>query len=225
MFSVFEERPWFLPCAIPLTVLYTSSFIFSDVLQLVALVPANTLITHTYTWNLVTSCFVESSLTKVIIDLAGLWSLTGVIGKPNIEQFGIYLSFSILAATIGTSIICFFKFVMLGIESPLVVPLYGFCGIQVSLAMYARHCSKSQKLCAFLPQLNFHHLPILIIIVLLALRIIGLRSLTEDILFSFVALLFSWSYLRFYYKFDDNDALGDNADDFTFVGMFPDVGL
>ena len=43
-----------------------------------------------------------------------------------------------------------------------------------------------------------------------------------DLPFTIVALFFCWSYLRFYYRFDDNGPLGNNNDDFAFVQMFPE---
>lgn len=220
-----SARPWFFCCIVPLIVLFLANFVFSDALHYLALVPANTLITHTYTWNLVTSCFLETNIAKLVVDIIAVWWLSGILGNPNVEQFGIYFCFSILASSIGVSMICFFRFVTLGIEGPLVIPLYGFSGVLISLAMFARQLLKSQLIFSKLPNFTYHHVPVVIVMSLLMLRVVGMKSCTEDFLFSCVSLLFSWSYLRFYYKFNDIDGFGDSSEEFTFVGMFPEVIL
>jgi hypothetical protein len=43
-----------------------------------------------------------------------------------------------------------------------------------------------------------------------------------DLPFTIVALFFCWSYLRFYYRYEDNSPLGNKDDDFAFVRMFPE---
>lgn len=43
-----------------------------------------------------------------------------------------------------------------------------------------------------------------------------------DLPFTIVALFFCWSYLRFYYRYEDNGPLGNNNEDFAFVRMFPE---
>jgi len=43
-----------------------------------------------------------------------------------------------------------------------------------------------------------------------------------DLPFTIVALFFCWSYLRFYYRYEDNGPLGNNSEDFAFVRMFPE---
>lgn len=64
------------------------------------------------------------------------------------------------------------------------------------------------------------------------LWLIGLKVFAVDLPFSIIAMLFSWSYLRFYFRYDekfssDGTSLGrtygDNSEEFAFVGMFPEV--
>ena len=70
------------------------------------------------------------------------------------------------------------------------------------------------------------------------LWLIGFRIFAVDLPFSIVAILFSWSYLRFFYNFeyekvprfdDDGNILspecsfGDSSVEFAFVSMFPEV--
>jgi hypothetical protein len=162
---------------------------------------------------------------KLIVDIGAVWHFSGIIGNPNVEQFGIYFCFSLLAASIGASIVCFFRFVTLGIEGPLIIPIYGFGGVIITMAMFARYLKKSEPFIGRIPNITYNHLPVLIMVFLISIRVIGLKSFSEDVLFSLVSLLFSWSYLRFYYKFNDvGDGIVDcSLDEFTFVGMFPEV--
>jgi hypothetical protein len=218
-----DDRPLFVWCALPLLVLYVLSIVINDAMTLFSLVTANTLITHTYVWNLVTSSFFEANPFKLGTDLVILWLISKDVGKPNIEQFGLYFVFGILACSIGTSIICFLRFVGTGHEFPLITSTYGFSGVLLSLFMYARHALRGQPLHPHLfPQMTYHYLPTLYIGIQIILRIIGLRIVAMDLSFSCIGLLFSWSYLKFYYRHVDNEPPGDRTDDFNFVGMFPE---
>jgi hypothetical protein len=222
MTSIVEDRPCFFSCAVPLVLLSAICWLSTDAVDIFALVPANTLITHTYTWNLATSCFLETSPVKLILDLGLLWYLAPIVGTPNFEQFSLYFVFSILASTIGTSIIAFFRFVSLGIEAPLVTPIFGFSGILICILTFTRKQLKGQSLNPRIPHITFHNLPIIFLLVQTTLRLIGLRSMTSDVLFAWISLFFSWSYLRYYYKFTETEPLGDSHEEFTFVGMFPE---
>ncbi len=225
MSSLLAERPLFLYCAVPLIVLYSCNFFINDCPELIALVPANTLITHTYAWNMVTSCFYETNPIKLILDLILLWFATEKVGSPNIEQFGLYFVFNVLACTMGTSIYCFIRFVGTGLERPLIVPIYGMNGVIMAFLMLIRQQYKSQSISSRYPSITFHHLPVIFALIETLLYFVGLSTLSSDLSFTWVSLLFSWSYLRFYYKYLEIDPPGDKSEDFQFVGMFPEVAL
>jgi hypothetical protein len=222
--DVVYNRPLFTVCAVAVCVLFCLNFVLSDCADRVGLVTANTLITNTYVWNLVTSCFYERYVAKVVFDIVALLYVTKALPVPNIEQFGLYFLFSILACTIGTSTYCFFSFMAVAKESSLITPIYGFSGVLMSILMYARHQYRNESVHTAFPKLTFHHLPALFLVVQIALYFLYCKFLVTDLHFSVIALFFSWSYLRFYYKHSvGSDATGDGSEDFSFVAMFPEV--
>lgn len=231
----FQDRPLFLLCIIPLLLLYSCNYFLDDCESILALVTANTIITHTYVWNMVSACFYETNTFKLVLDIALLWWSTKLINKPNIEQFGLYFLFTILACTIGTSTYYFFRFVGSGRDDFLLVPIYGFNGIFMSFLMYIRRFRGNQSIHDAMPRITYHQLPALFLTLQFITGIfLGIRFfLFRDILFTFLAMLFSWSYLKFYYKFEDeNPLLPHNLvtqpesmlqEEFQFVNMFPEV--
>ena len=101
--DIMSNRPFFLFCSSTLLVLFGCNYFVKDCADAIGLVTANTLITNTYVWNLVTSCFYETNPIKLLIDIFGLLCITKPIEIPSVEQFGLYFLFGILASTIGTS--------------------------------------------------------------------------------------------------------------------------
>eukprot|EP01038_Epipyxis_sp_PR26KG_P008058 gene8058-10916_t len=87
-------------------------------------------------------------------------------------------------------------------------------------------CRQSIPINDRLPFITNHNLPMIILLVQIALRLCGIHSLTMDLPFTCVALLFSWSYLRFYFRYGELQQqpiiFGEKADEFSFVNMFPE---
>lgn len=222
--SILEERPLFVFCGVPLLVAHILVYILIDASQFLSLITANTLITHTYVWNMITCSFFEASPFKLIIDLGILWVSSSHIGKPNIEQFGLYFAFALLACSAGTSILRFLQFVGSGHEQALLVATNGFSGILQACLMYSRHSLRGQPLHPKLfPTITYHYAPTLYASIQIVFRIFGFRSIAQDLTFTIIGMVFSWSYLKFFYKYSDTEPAGDRSDDFTFVGMFPEV--
>lgn len=222
--SVKEERTLFLWCAVPILVEYSLNFVLKDCTSTLALIPANTLITHTFVWNLASSSFYESNPLKAGFDVIMLWWISKHVGAPSLEQFGLYFAFSILACSIGTSVLSFLRFVSSGHEYPLISPSYGFGGVLIALMMFARQKLRNQPVHhRFLQFFTYNNVPTVYCGLQLVLALIGLKSFTQDLSFTFISLVFSWSYLKFYYKYNEIDPPGDRSEDFTFVGMFPEV--
>lgn len=220
--DVIANKPLFTYCSGLLIILYSLNFVLKDCTETIGLVTANTLITNNYVWNLVTSCFYESNPIKLFLDIVGLLLVTKSLPIPCLEQFGLYFIFSVLACTIGTSTYCFVRFFSTSKEETLVTPIYGFCGVLVTVAMFARQQLRNESVHAALPMITYHNLPVLIVAVQLFLCAVYLDFLATDLPFTVIALFFSWSYLRFYYKFGESELWGDKADDFSFVTMFPE---
>lgn len=193
------------------------SFVLPQADDVLGLVAANTLITHTYVWNLVTGAFFETSWIKVGIDLCLLFGVSKMVVIESMEQFLLYFAFSLLAASLLSSAYCFSRFIFSGHEDALIIPMYGFSGVLMCLMLLARRTHRSAAVLPQLPALTYHNLPAAFLCLQLVLYAAGLRAMTRDLPFAVVAALFCWSYLRFYYTPSTTD------EDFAFVGMFPEV--
>lgn len=110
------------------------------------------------------------------------------------------------------------------------LPAVGFNGVLMSILMYARKLYRNQSVHYSVPAITYNNLPLLLI----AFQVIttytpdlpyigGIRLLSHDLIFSVISLFFSWSYLRFYFKFSDSIEYGDKSEEFAFVMMFPEV--
>lgn len=222
--SILEERPLFVICGIPLLITHLLSYFVTDLSQYLSLITANTLITRTYVWNMITCSFFEPSPIKLAVDLVILWISSKHIGRPSVEQFGLFFAFALLSCSVGTSILRFLQFVGSGHESALLVATNGFSGIIQAFLMFSRHSLRSQPLHPKMFQnVTYHFAPTLYALVQVCLRLVGFRSFAQDLSFTVIGMVFSWSYLKFFYKYSEVEPAGDRSDDFTFVGMFPEV--
>jgi hypothetical protein len=206
----------------PVVILHCSIYLFNDYLSILSLVPANTLITHTYVWNLVTSCFFETNLIKLALDLFLLVSVASHVKPTSIEQFFLYMIFSILTSTLGTSFLCFLQFGIFGDENGLVTPYFGFSGILMALFMFCRQASPNHSWISKIPILTYQYLPLVYFIFITLCSWFSL--LTHDFYFMFISFFFSWSYLRFYYRFDEG-VTNYLSEEFAFISMFPEVRM
>lgn len=214
-----------LACSVTVLLLitYSLNFFLSDCIAKVGLVAGNTLIANTYVWNVVTSCFFETHFIKLAGDIVALFFVTRELKISMLDQFGLYLIFSVLACTVGTSAYCFLRFFGTGLEEMLMEPIYGFSGVFVALLMYARRQQRGEPIHFTVPQVTYQNLPLLVVVGQMLLWVVGLRHLALDLPFTIVSLFFSWSYLRFYYRYEEGGQLGDKSDEFAFVSMFPEA--
>jgi hypothetical protein len=103
-------------------------------------------------------------------------------------------------------------------------PTYGFGGAYVLIIMYCRQQYKKEPVFSLFPGLTYHNLPVITFTAQLIFWFCGLTPFVSDIKFTFLSILIGWSYLRFYYKYDDvSDHAGDYSDEFSFVAMFPNA--
>jgi hypothetical protein len=224
MANILTDRPITVACVVPLVFFYCANFFIEDCPNTLGLVTASTLIADRKVWNVITCSFYELRVIKLVLDVAGIVLVTKslkIVG--GLETFGLYFGVSLLACSIGASTYCFIRFFSTGLEEMLLVPIYGFSGVLMTIIMYARQQLKNEAVLAPLPQITFNNLPIAIILVQLLLWLVGLRALALDLPFSVIAIFFCWSYLRFFYKYDENGVLGDKSEEFAFVAMFPEV--
>eukprot|EP01035_Chromulina_nebulosa_P009339 gene9339-12618_t len=88
--------------------------------------------------------------------------------------------------------------------------------------MFARQQRREELVYKGVPGVTYHNSPILFVLCQIICLLIGLPSFAMDVHFSIISLFFCWSYLRFYYRYNDFDPLGDKTEDFSFVHMFPE---
>lgn len=195
------------------------------VIETLSLVTVNTLIANKLVWNLITCSIIELNIFKLLLDVGLLAVIPSekLVTTPS-EQFGLYLLFTMLACSVATSFYCLIRFFSTGLEATVMEPIYGFNGILVAFLMFARQTLKDTPLLPQITQINFHNISILLLLVQLLCWCIGLESLHCDMPFTLVSILFSWSYLRFFYR-HANGVTGNADPDFSFIFMFPDVLL
>lgn len=236
-----------------LLLMFFMNFIISEASAVVGLLPANTLVANRYIWNILTSSFYEHSIWKLILDLVLLLLIIvkdGIIIE-SYENFALYVVATILASSVGTSVYCFVRFFSTGLEEMLLEPIYGFSSVLIALAMYVRAYKRDTPIKegaaleaatsphgAFLAKITYNNLPIVLCFChFLCYCISPLKVFSKDWPFSCVSLLFSWSYCRFYYRFQAGSASGEatntgandasdgeagaGGDSFAFVAMFP----
>ncbi len=223
--NISSNKPIFTYVSIALLVLFGSNFLLADSASIFGLVMVNTLVNNTYVWNMITSCFFETNVIKLAFDMIALWFITGqTTSTPSIEQFGFYFGFSVLFCTMSTSVVSFIYFAMTGNDVLITRSIYGFNGVLMALLMFSRQQKRSESVHSSVPSITFHHLPALLLTVQVVAALFKVTVISIDLPFTVAAFFSSWSYLRFYYKFNDTD-YGDKGEDFSFVGMFPEVPL
>lgn len=219
------DRPITVVCIILSVATFSMNYAIKDCTNTLGLVPVNTMVADTQIWNVFTSQFYEKYIIKVACNVAGIVIITKstkIIG--GYDQFGIFFMVCLLSCSIFTSAYCFIRFFSTGIEDMITDPIYGFSGIFMAVLTYGRQQLTTEPIFAAVPKITYNNLPILIILVQFCLWLVGYRELAIDIPFSFIGMLVSWSYLRFFYKFENNGGLlGDRSDGFAFVKMFPQV--
>ena len=221
------DRPLAIVCVLLLLLTFSLNYIVPDCTNKLGLVVVSTMITDSQIWNLITSQFYEMSPIKLIFDIVGILVVTKstkIVG--GFDQFGLFCIVSILSCSIFTSVYCFIRFFLTGIEAMIMDPIYGFAGVFMMMLTYGRQQFQSQAIFEQVPWITYNNLPVLVLTSQIFLWLVGLRVLAIDIPFSIIAMLVSWSYLRFYYKFEDSgNVFGDRSDGFAFIAMFPEVRI
>lgn len=219
------DHPVAIGCAVLLIVTFSMNYVINDCENVLGLVTVNTMIADTKFWNIITCQFYENSILKLAFDIAGILVVTKSMKLPAaLDQFGLFCAVSFLSCSIFTSVYCFVRFFLTGIEGMIMDPIYGFAGVFMTMLTYGRQQMQNERIFPTIPHITYNNLPILVVIAQVTLWLVGFTVLAVDIPFSIISMLVSWSYLRFYYKFDENSAvLGDKAEGFAFVAMFPEV--
>mmetsp|Transcript_12934 Transcript_12934/g.12558 ORF Transcript_12934/g.12558 Transcript_12934/m.12558 type:complete len:331 (-) Transcript_12934:33-1025(-) len=219
------QHPIIIGCVILLIGAFIMNFVIDDCSNKLSLVVVNTFVSDKQLWNVLTGQFYEKYLIKVIVDIISIITVAKSIKIINgYDQFGLYMIVCTLLCSITTSAYCFIRYFSTGIEDMVTDSIYGFSGILMIILTYGRQQLHNQPIVPQVPKVTYNNLPVIIIGVQLLLWLIGLKEFALDFPFSLVGLLVSWSYLRFFYKFNENVlTLGDSTEEFAFVAMFPEA--
>lgn len=236
--SILVDHSVSIGCILLLLIAFSMNYFFSDASSLLGLVTVNTIIADYQVWNLITSQFYEQQLIKLVFDVVGIVVITRSTKIRVGKHFILYFVLSILTCSVFTSAYCFIRYFSTGIEEMILQPIFGFSGVFMVVLTFSRQQLRDLPVIPQIPSITYNNLPILVIIAQMLLWLIGFRIFAVDLPFSIVAILFSWSYLRFFYNFeyekvprfdDDGNILspecsfGDSSAEFAFVSMFPEV--
>ena len=228
------ELPSVIGFSATLVAVYLFGLILSDDAEsLLALSPANTIIAKKYVWNMFTCSFYEVNIVKLFCDLLILVaSAKSSVRFGDASQFIIYMITSIAGCGVLTFVYCMIRFFATGLEEMLIEPMYGFSGTYIALAMFYRVQLQDTAVFPALPMITYHNLPIVVLVgQFICYAISPLKFMAYDLPFTLVAIPLSWSYLKFFYKFEDsfgNDksSIGGPGsavgEEFNFVNMFPE---
>ena len=218
------ERPVAIGCLVVLALAFGMNYVIPDCTNKLGLVTVNTMIADSQIWNVITSQFYEKSIIKLTFDILGVLVVskaTKIAG--GFDQFGLFFLVCVVSCSFFTSTYCFIRFFLTGIEDMIMEPIYGFAGVFMTILTYGRQQLQNEPIIQQMPAVTYNNLPIIVVSAQITFWLVGLKVLATDIPFSIVAMLVSWSYLRFYYKFEDSNTLGDRSENFAFVAMFPEV--
>ena len=176
------------------------NYVIAEAANILGLVVANTILSNSYIWNLITASFFESNPVKLAADLAVLYFIFKTVHYQSIEMFASYLAITMLSCTILTSTYCILTYFVTADPALIVSPMYGFGGVVVAILMYARQFKGQESIAgsSFPFHISFQALPVLLTSVEVVLWAAGFGAYTKDLPFVAMSLFISWSYLRFY---------------------------
>ena len=147
--------------------------------------------------------------------LADISFLVLTVNRPlkinDIDQFRWYCAIVITLIVFGSSALSFFRFFVTRLEITLMEPTFGFGGVYIMILMIYRQQYKGEPIFSFFPHITFHNMPVIFLNTQIVFWFCGLTAFTHDISFTLLSLLLSWSYLRFFYKFDPNGPINNNV--------------
>lgn len=177
------------------------NYVVTDATNVLGLVVANTILSNSYVWNLITASFFETNPIKLAADAAFLFYIFSTVDYPAVEHFAAYLAVCLLSCTVLTSTYCILSYFATADPALIVTPMYGFGGVLVAILMYARQFRGRESVVPGSPlPISFHNLPALLLVGEVVLWALGMGRFVRDLPFVLVGTIMSWSYLRFYAK-------------------------
>jgi hypothetical protein len=199
--EIVRSRPISLGVGALLTSQSLLCFLFPEVMKYFSLVPANLLITNNFIWTLVTSSFLETNPLKYLLDVILLVLISHELQITQLDQMGLYFLLNIVSCGVGSLFWLLYRFYLSNSDSYLLEGLYGFGGVLMGLIMFSRQQLKSTPIVAKYPFLTFNYLPTFVLFFYSLLWILGINFCTIDISFYWISYFFSWTYLRFFYRY------------------------
>jgi hypothetical protein len=172
-----------------------------EVKKYIILTPANLLLTNNFIWIMLTCSFVEISLIRFVFDILVLLVISRGIKSHPFDQFALFFILNLVCCSFGTLLWLFYRFYLSNSEIFLIENVYGFGGVLMGLMMIARQQLKSTPVLPQYPVITFQYLPTIVLTLFTLLWIIGLHSLSKDISFLWISYFFSWTYLRFFFRY------------------------
>ncbi|XP_071488161.1 transmembrane protein 115-like [Diadema antillarum] len=174
-------------------------------------------------WTLITHPFVDLHLWNVLSDIA-LVLICGKLIEPLWSALEMLIFFAV--STIGSAIITSFLYLFIYLSTVNTTYLFethffGLAGYAGAVTIALKQTMGDTELPPKVARLRVNHLPLVLLILSVLLRIIGLVPPTHP--FTTVAgMLTGWVYLRFYQRQSDGSR-GDMAESFAFASFFPEV--
>ena len=220
LYDGMKQQRVLLACITALMVLFCSNFVIEEAPQKLGLVPISTSIAHSYFWNLVTSSFYETNIIKLALDVVGTVLVGANMEMGRRDQFCIYFFGTTVVSTFGASAWSFMRFFVMHDQNMITSPIYGFAGVLMTLIMFQRLRFKNAPVYPLLPAITYDNLPFLVLTTQIVLRVLGLKFLTRDIIFSVISIHAAWFYLRYFYVHEDG-TVGDKSEEFAYYKLVP----
>ena len=152
------DQPVTTGCLILLLIAFSMNYTMKDTSNKLGLVTVNTLVADTQIWNLLTSQFYEAKMIKLAFDVIGLIIISRSLKLRLGKQTIMFLTSSILSCSLFTSVYCFIRYFSTGIEEMIMAPIFGFSGVFIIIATYARQQLRGQSVIQNFPNITYNFL-------------------------------------------------------------------
>jgi len=205
-------------------------------------IPTHAHLTDFFIWTTLTCAFTETSLLKLLLDLALLGWVVGRFGPFEDLLEPVRLAALTVVAAVGsslwTSMWIFLGYVITRWENLFFSPTYGYGPVLMAYLVLLAQKLPSEAVLSSLPSfcggtnrtLRVQHLPFAWLCLSAALRLLlstqtaSGRGIAMDLPLVACSFVLSWAYLRFFAHNRDG-TVGDTSDDFQLVNLLPRVSV
>ncbi|CAH1783029.1 unnamed protein product, partial [Owenia fusiformis] len=193
-------------------------------LSILTVIPGNVIPPNFWIWTYFTHSFIETHIWIVIIDVVVI-VLYGKLLEPLWGALQMLVFF--LVVNFGVGVITSFVYLCIYVISRndaylFKVHIHGLAGYIAGFSVAVKQVMPDHVVVdSPFGKLGNRHIPILMLMITIFVRILGGLDGPFPIMFG-SGILVSWIYLRFYQK-HSNGNRGDMAESFSFASFFPDV--